>query len=390
MSERLSNGELADLRRVEFPVSERLVYLDHAAVSPMPVRTASLLAERIAALQDPSLEDQHRERYFEEARERLGRLMNVPARQIALLTNLAEAMAVVANGLDLQPGDEIVIPEKEFSSLVYPWMLQERRGARVVWVPKPGPETRLDAIARAMTPRTRVVAVSHVEFLSGYRHDLVALGALCRERGVLLAVDATQSLGVLPVDAEAWGAEVVAAHFYKWVMAMHGIAGLYVSERAMDRIQPTVPGRSSVSGGFASLDFALDWHPDARRYQSGGPNWTGAAATARSLSLTEEIGIERAAAQATFVSRRIADGLAELPGVCLVGSPHGRHGSSIFSFTFGSPELDAEMVAAAKRAGIRVGLRNFGVRVASHFWNDAEDADRLIDAVRTFVESRPR
>lgn len=385
MSERMSDSELDELRRAEFPVSQRLAYFDHAAVSPMPTRTARLLGERIAALQDPSLEDHHRERYFEEARERLGRLMGAPAKQIALLTNLGEAMAIVANGMALEPGDEIVIPEKEFSSLVYPWLLQERRGAKVVWVPKTGSETSFAEIERALTSRTRVVAVSHVEFLSGYRHDLVALGRLCRERGVLLAVDATQSLGVLPVDVATWDAGVVAAHFYKWVMAMHGIAGLYVSEEAMALIHPTAPGRSSVTGGFASLDFALDWHPDARRYQSGGPNWTGAAAVAGSLSLTEEIGIEQAAAQAQYVSRRIADGLARRAEIALFGSPHGERGSTIFSFTFGSPERDAAFQRRAKGHDVWVGLRNFGVRIAAHYWNSAGDADRLLMEVDEFV-----
>jgi cysteine desulfurase/selenocysteine lyase len=380
MTDAIGADELEQLRRTEFPVSQRLAYLDHAAVSPLPVRTAHLLHERIAALQDPSLEQGHRERYAAEAQERLGRLLNVPPTQIALLTNLGEAMATVANGLDLRPGDEIVIPEKEFSSLVYPWLLQERRGAKIVWVSKPGASTDLDRIEAALTPRTRVVALSHVEFLNGYRHDMVALGALCRARDVLLAVDVTQSLGALPVDVAAWGADVAAAHGYKWLMAFHGIAALYVSERAMDQVQPTVPGRSSVAGGFASLDFALDWHPDARRYQSGGPNWTGAAAIARSLSLTEEIGIDRAGRQARSVIDRLFDGLAGLP-VTITSDLRPDHRSSIMSFTFGSTERDATFVKRAKEAGVYVGVRNLGVRVAAHYWNSADDADRLLDVV---------
>jgi selenocysteine lyase/cysteine desulfurase len=383
MTGTIDASELERLRTEEFPVSQKLAYLDHAAVSPMPVRTARLMAERVAALQDPSLEAGHRERYAAEAQERLGRLMNVPAGQIALLTNLGEAMAVVANGLDLRPGDEIVIPEMEFSSLVYPWMLQERRGARVVWVPKSGPSTELEQIAAAITPRTRVVAVSHVEFLNGFRHDMTALGDLCRERNVLLAVDVTQSLGVLPVDARAWGADVAAAHGYKWLMAMHGIAALYVSERAMKWIQPTVPGRSSVTGGFASLDFALDWHPDARRYQSGGPNWTGAAAVASSLSLTEQVGIDLASQQAYSVIDRVYDGLAG-SSVSIASDMRSEHRSSIMAFTFGSPERDSAFVSAAKSDNIYVGHRNMGVRVAAHYWNSVGDADRLLETVRTF------
>jgi cysteine desulfurase/selenocysteine lyase len=383
MSEALTARELSDLRTTEFPVSNKLAYLDHAAVSPMPVRTAELLAQRIAALQDPSLEEHHRERYFDEARERTGRLMNVPMSQIALLTNLGEAMAVVANGLDLSPRDEIILPEKEFSSLVYPWLLQERRGAKVVFVPKSGPATELERIEAAITPRTKVVAVSHVEFLNGFRHDMAALGNLCRSRKVLLAVDITQSLGVLPVDVASWGADVAAAHGYKWMMAMHGIAALYVSEEAMARIHPTIPGRSSVTGGFASLDFALDWHPDARRYQSGGPNWTGSAAVARSLSLTEEIGIDRAGVQATLVGSRVVDGLGETP-VRIMSDLRPEHRSSIIAFTFGSPEQDATFVQSAKKANVYVGLRNMGVRVAAHYWNNFDDADHLLELAHAF------
>jgi cysteine desulfurase / selenocysteine lyase len=273
-----------------------------------------------------------------------------------------------------------VIPEKEFSSLVYPWLLQERRGAKVVWVPKPGASTDLDRIVAALTPRTRVVALSHVEFLNGYRHDMLALGALCRARDVLLAVDVTQSLGVLPVDVAAWGADVAAAHGSKWLMAFHGIAALSVSERAMEQIAPTVPGRSSVTGGFASLEFALDWHPDARRYQSGGPNWTGAAAVARSLSLTEEIGIELAGRQARSVIDRVFDGLAGLP-VAITSDPRPEHRSSIMAFTFGSRERDEAFQKQAKKQGVYAGLRNLGVRVAAHYWNSADDANRLLDVV---------
>jgi len=384
MSDTMEPQLLAGLRAGEFPVSQRLAYLDHAAVSPMPVRTANLMAQRIAALQDPSLEHHDRERLFEEAQGRVGRLMNAPAAQIALLTNLGEAMAIVANGLPLQPGDEVVIPEKEFSSLVYSWMLQERRGVRIVWVPKDGPSTQLARIEAAITPKTRVVAVSHVEFLNGFRHDMVKLGALCRARGVLLVADVTQSLGVLPVDAAAWGADVVATHGYKWLMAMHGIAAMYVSEKAMEQIQPTVPGRSSVLGGFASLDFALDWHPDARRYQSGGPNWTGAAAVAGSLSLTEEIGIEIASKQAMSVSERVLEGLGQLP-VTVVTDRRPEHRSSILAFTFGNPEHDAEFARYAKERDVWVGLRHMGIRVAAHYWNSAADADRLIEAIEEFT-----
>lgn len=375
---------LAEIRVAEFPVSERLVYLDHAAVSPMPARTATVMAERIAALQDPSREHGLREAYAREATERIGRLMNAPAKQIALLSNLAEAMSIVANGLDLAAGDEVIIPEQEFSSLVYPWLNLERRGVKVVFVPKTGPATDFERIVAAVTARSKVLALSHIEFQNGFRHDMIEIGELCARHNILFVVDATQSLGIQPVDAAAWHADVVMAHGYKWMMAFHGIAVLYASEAAMERIHPTAPGRSSVLGGFESLDYALDWHTDARRYMGGGPNWLGAAAVAASLSLIEEIGIAGVAEQANAVADRILAGIETLP-VTLTTDPRPEHRSSIVSFTAGSEASDRVLQAASKEAGIFVGRRGMGIRTASSFWNNAEDADRLLALIARFA-----
>ena len=155
----------------------------------------------------------------------------------------------------------------------------------------------------------------------------------------------------------------------------------------MARIQPTVPGRSSVTGGFESLEYALDWHPDARRYQSGGPNWLGATAVASSLSLTEEIGIDRAAAQATSVADAALNGLRDLP-VTVTTDPRPTHRSQIISFTTGTIEGDKAIVSAGKEAGIYLGRRGMGVRVAAHYWNSVEDADKFLELVSNLVLPR--
>ena len=377
--------DIEELRREEFPIVPEWAYLDHAAVSPMPNRTAIVMRHRIDTFQNPSLEDGTRERLGQLAKERSGRLMNVPATQVALQSNLGEAMAVVANGLPWERGDQVVIPEMEFSSLVYPWMNLQSRSVELVWAGKRGPSTPLDSIEAALTDRTRVVAVSHVEFLNGFRHDMAALGQLCADRNILLAVDATQSLGVLPIDAPAWQADIVAAHGYKWMMAFHGIAVLYVSERAMHRIAPTMPGRQSVIGGFESLDFALDWHPDARRFESGGPSWIGAAAIGTSLGIVEEIGIDAAAAHAVGVASHVLDGLADLP-VEIMTDQELSHRSQIVAFTTGSIEHDSVLVQQLRSSKVYVGRRNLGVRVACHFWNTAEDADRLLESLRAALD----
>jgi selenocysteine lyase/cysteine desulfurase len=154
----------------------------------------------------------------------------------------------------------------------------------------------------------------------------------------------------------------------------------------MERIVPTLPGRQSVTGGFESLDFALDWHPDARRYESGGPNWIGAAAVGTSLGIVEEIGIDAASAQAVRVASRVLDGLADLP-VEVVTDLDPTHRSQILAFTTGSADRDKALVQELRRRKVYVGKRNLGVRVACHFWNTLEDADRLVDALGELLET---
>jgi selenocysteine lyase/cysteine desulfurase len=148
-----------------------------------------------------------------------------------------------------------------------------------------------------------------------------------------------------------------------------------------DRIRPTSPGRSSVRGGFESLDFALDWHPDARRYQSGGPNWTGIAALATSLGIVEEIGIESAAPQATSVASHVLEGIAGT-SLEVTSDMSPDHRSQIVSFTTGSRDQDQAFVDHLKSRKIAVGMRGRGIRVACHFWNATGDVDRLLAEVR--------
>jgi selenocysteine lyase/cysteine desulfurase len=136
-----------------------------------------------------------------------------------------------------------------------------------------------------------------------------------------------------------------------------------------------------VAGGFESLDFALDWHPDARRYESGGPSWIGAAAIATSLGIVEEIGIDIASEQAFSVASYVLEGLAGLP-VRIETDLDPGHRSQIVAFTIGSDERDKAVVQALRERQVYIGKRNLGVRVACHFWNTAADADRLIEGLR--------
>jgi selenocysteine lyase/cysteine desulfurase len=365
--------------RAEFPIAERLVYLNHAVESPMPLRTARTAAERIVVAQDPTLERGQREAAGEVAKERLGRLLNVPPGQFAFLTNVSDAVNMVANGLDWRAGDEVVLVEGEFASVVYPFRGLERLGVRTVVVPKQGTATDLSRIEAAISGRTRILAVSDVEYRSGFRNDLAALGELCRARGVLFLVDASQSLGAQPCDMAAWGADVVTAVAFKWLMGLHGLAVMAVAPAALERIRPSMPGRNGVVGDWESGDYALTWQPDARRYQGGALNWLGIVTLAESLGLIEEIG-PSGMAHARCLADRLVEAL-QAADVQITSDVRPRHRSQIVSFTLGARSADDALVRRLAEESVVVCRRGLGVRVGFHSWNNAAELERLIEIV---------
>lgn len=383
-----TQSRIAAIRAGEFAPAARSAYFNHPSDSPMPLRAARVVAERVALLQDPLASVPAREEYLARAQCHLGQLLGGAPEQIAFLTNAADATGVVAQGIDWREGDEVIVVAGEFASFVYPWKALERRGVRVTVVTKGGVATPFDAIEAAITPRTRVLAISHVEYLSGFRNDLAALAALCRGHDLLFVVDASQSLGVLPVDAERNGVDVVVAVGYKWLMAPHGISVLYVAPRAMERITPTSPGRYSVEAGWQTSDYALNWHPDSRRYQGGALNWIGVCAVAESTGLLVELGLDNVTAAARRTIDLAVARLASLP-VRVTSDLRETHRSTIVTFTFGLSEIDDAFVAHALDAGVVLGRRAYGVRIGAHFWNDESDVERLVAAVSSFAERSP-
>ena len=374
--------DLTSLRQMEFAAASALIYFDHASDSPIPKRTARVIAERTLLLQDPSAIVKPREEYIDESRQRLGRMLNADAGQFSFLTNISDATATIANGIAWQPGDEVVMVRREFASFVYPWRNLESLGVTVRFVEKHGfVGNILDRIEAAIGPRTRVVAVSHVEFESGNRNNLTAIAGLAHTHDALFVVDASQSLGVLPIDVERDGIDALVSVGYKWFMAPHGISVLYISEQAMEQIRPTMPSRYSVKTGWQTLEYGLTWRADAWRYQGGALNWIGVCALAESLGLWEEVGPDVVESAAIGSMDRIIELLQALPVEIWSDLDPGRR-SSILAFTLGALEADQACVALGRAKGILFGCRGYGIRIGAHFWNDAHDVETLFAHIR--------
>lgn len=353
----------------EFPLDPGLIYLNHAAVSPWPRRTAAAV-QRFA---EESMRQGacHHSRWLEteaRLREQCRHLLNAPsADDIALLKNTSEALSVVAHGLTWRAGDNVVISDQEFPSNRIVWQSLQGLGVetrRVDLTRGASPEQALDA---CIDERTRVLAVSSVQYASGLRLDLDGLGALCRKRGVLFCVDAIQSLGALPLDVQACGADFVMADGHKWLLAPAGCALFYVRRGIRDQLQLRQFGWHMVED---HLDFSrLDWQvaASARRFECGSPNMLGIHALSASLALLAEVGMENVAARVLANSSYLMEALGKLPGIeILTPRQPGRYAGIV---TFRHQRVEpAELHRRLLASNVICAQRGDGVRFSAHFY----------------------
>ncbi len=372
---------LEDLRR-EFPITEDWAYLNHATHGPFPRGTAESISKLAHAWQNPAnLDHSENDRTTDAVRRMIAGLVNGDPDRVAFTCSLAESMALAATGIDWADGDNCVIPEGEFPSVVYPFLNLEHRGVAVRFAPKGDDgHTSIDRMRETADARTRAVVLSHVEFRDGYRNDLSALAALCREMDALLIVDVTQALGPCRVDVESTGVDVIAAHSYKWLMASYGVGVTHFSERAMERIRPTYAGRLSVDRDFEDHGYELRWRKGADRYQTGGLNWITLTGLKASLELITALDITAIVQHGLDLTEQVMEGAAA-KGYSVVSSREASHRSSIVAFTSGSPERDEEIVADLERQKVSVALRGRGVRVSPYFYNSPDEVGALIDAL---------
>jgi selenocysteine lyase/cysteine desulfurase len=318
-------------------------------------------------------------------REQCRMLLNaLSAMDIALLKNTSEALSVVAHGLDWRPGDNVVISDQEFPSNRIVWQslaAQEVETRQADLAAYPTPE---DALLAQTDARTRVLAISSVQYASGLCLDLERLGAACKERGILFCVDAIQSLGALPLDVQQCGADFVMADGHKWLLAPEGCAIFYSSPQARERLTLHQYGWHMVED---HLDFSRkDWQvaTSARRFECGSPNMLGIHALAASLDLLAEVGMEEVARRVLANSEFLLAHLSALPGIELLTPLQAGRYAGIVSFRHPGTEA-AELHRRLSARNILCAQRGGGVRFSPHFYTPHTHLEQAVETVRELI-----
>jgi selenocysteine lyase/cysteine desulfurase len=362
--------------RDQFPVQERLTYLNTAAVSPL-CRAAADAMKRFAddALEFGSLHWDHWVAAYEGLRAAAARLMGAEASEIAIVKNTSEGISTIAVGLDWKPGDRMVAFREEFPSNFYPWKRLEQKGVQVIWLSVTDSLDRIDEACRG----ARLLSISFVQYLSGYRAPLAAIGEICRRHNCLYMVDAIQGLGAFPLNVRACGIHALAADGHKWMMGPEGCGILYIARDLQDRVEPFEFGWTNVAkyADYASRDMAL--RPDAGRYECGSLNTIGCFGLRASLEFILEVGVEEIASAVTAIADRLAAGVRSRGyELCVERAPETAAG--IVSFR--KQGVDAgELVRKLRSQAVIVAPRQGWIRSSPHFYINPKQIDEVVAAL---------
>ena len=371
----------------QFPVKQSHVYFNHAGVSPLPTcaaqAAAGVLQQQLlhgAADYGPWTEGIAR------ARDNVAALCGCAPDEIAFVKNTTHGLLLAAGSLPWRDGDNVVTTRIEFPANIYPWLGLERLGVATRLVPDRDGRILIDDLAAAMDSHTRALAISWVQFSSGYRSDLAALSELCRSRGAYLVVDGIQGLGALTLDLSALGVDVLCADGHKWLLSVEGCAALYVSNRIIGDLTTGQLGWMGRECPFDFLNYQQRPRPDARRFEEGSPSVVGIHALGASVGLLRQVGPAQIESEILGLTAYLADGLQRLG--CRLTSPLGESERSGI-LTFMHPRVASTDLAAALNARQIICVdRASSVRFSPHFYNDRAEADQALEAIKQIAAGR--
>ena len=363
-----------------FPVAGEWAYLNHSAISPISDRVAEAMHRVISHGHREGWMGPHDVASGAEVRNQAAQLIGATPEEVCFVTNTSEGINIVANGLDWREGDNVISAETEFPANIYPWKHLARHGVELRLAPARENRVLVDDIARLMDARTRLVALSFVEFGTGYRNDLEAIGQLCRERGALLCVDGIQGVGAVPLDVRACQIDFLANGGHKWLMGVTGIGLFYCRRELIGQLKPARVGWCSVQDpdNYYCYDSALK--EDATRWEIGCNNDIGRAALGAAIGTLLEVGIENVQTRIMALNDRLIDGLRAKGYRITTPIAHRGERSGIICFNHPTHPV-ADLAERLRQARVVVSQRGAVIRVSPHFYSNQEDIDRLLAAL---------
>ena len=358
-----------------FPVTNEATYLNSASQSPLN----TLVHERLQSHLKTELNPLHKKAFDRNSvRNLLSNLLGGAPEEYALVTSTGVGIAIVAQGLQLNKGDNIIIPEQEHWNNIFPWLQLEKKGVAIRFA-KMNADNSFDpaAVEKLMDENTRVVAMAAVRFNSGFRPNLAAIGKIVRAKGAIFVVDVAQAAGMIPIDIEKDHIDVMAGCGFKWLLGMHGTGFLYVSKRVVDKIDPVLPGMFAAENDYKQLNY----HTDARKFETGTIAYSLFDAWTAGLELLQNIGINNIYEKVLELTDILIVGLQAKGYTIVTPTKNRNERTAIVHFNTGSMETTKALYESLKKDNVLLTLQGSNIRVSPNFFNTTEEIEGFLRMV---------
>ncbi len=378
----LDDDDFWKLVRAQYPLTRERVYFNTGGLGPAPYPVLDAVQRTMLELQTIS-ETGHRR--IEAAREPIAAFFGVEPSEIAFTRNATEANATVASGLDLRPGDEVIFESHAHPGGSMAWMSRQKQQGITVKIFEPDPDSaegNLQRIDDLITPRTRVLQVSHVTAPTGLRFPVEEMARLAHDRGLWFHIDGAQSAGMIPINLKEIGCDSYGTSGHKWMGAPHGTGVLYVRQDRLDEVAPTEVG--AYSDAEYALPDVFSYHPTARRYEPGTRDAARVVGLVAAVAFLEHIGMERVAAYGQHLARYLQARLRQIEGVTVLTPDDPSLSGAITTFKTDRVPYDELFRYFLREHKLRcrvVSERGLNaLRVSTHIFNAIAECDRVVEA----------
>ena len=373
-----------ELRRREFPISARKIYCAHAADSPLPRRVADAMKDSIQRASIDARQYEHELERIAQTRALVARVVECDPEEISFTGPTASGLNTVANGLDWDAGDEVVCYLDDYPANVYPWLALERQGVKPVLLETPRlGEITPEIVERALTKRTRLVALASANNISGYSIDLDAIGALCTERDVLFSVDGIQTLGAFPVPLA--NVDFMSSGAQKWMLGPSGAGILYVKKTRHELLRPALIGGWNVVSPNFITQREVVFESGGRKFEPGAYTHSVIAGLRASVELLLEAGPAKVSARITELTQLLRDRLVAAEGFEFLTPEEKKNRCGILTFRHSRAPSDklCDLLAANDIVvSNRIDRASRGwLRVSPHFYNSETEMRRIADVL---------
>lgn len=375
------NPEIVEKARSYFPyLNNGIIYFNHASTGPITTKVKERIESFLKERSEEKIDDYYAFKDIaDETKEMIGEMINCSGDRIAFLDNTTNGIIWLALGINWKAGDRIILNDVEFPANVYPFLQLKEQGVEVDFIKSTNGIVTAEEIINAIHPRTKLISISFVQFLSGYKVDLEKIGKVCKEKGIIFSVDAIQGLGAVRLDIEKYNIDFLASGTQKWLLGLQGLAFIYVRKELQDKMKSAPIGWLAVKDAWNLLDFDLTTKETAERFQPGTLNNLGIYAFNSSMKLFKEFGFVEIENQVLNNSKYFIEELAKIGYESPLHSLPEKYLSGIVSFTSINAQKIFDILNQKK---IVCSLREGYIRFAPHFYNTKQEIDLVVDTMK--------